>query len=249
MKIETAQITFISDTHFKETPTSEEKERRDLFKNFLRGLPDGSCLFLLGDIFDFYFEFRSVIHSGYFDLFAALYELKARNIDVHFIGGNHDSWTGGFMEDTLDIEIHKEKVLFESQGRKILAVHGDLVIPGDWGYKALKSVIRNPAVVSAARLVHPDLLSAIAGGVSKGSKKIMHKMQAPLAERLAAYAKHAFFEAGNDLFVMGHVHHPTICSSEGRDFVILGDWIEHFSYAVLQNGKLELKTVIDRTPG
>jgi UDP-2,3-diacylglucosamine hydrolase len=239
-------ITFVSDTHFKDRRTDDENRRRASFLEFLDRIPEGGALFLLGDIFDFYFEFRSSVYKNYFDIFDGIYRVGRRGVEIHFIGGNHDSWTGSFISSELGAEVHREEALFEAQGRRLLCAHGDLHLPGDFGYKALKSVIRNPFVVQVAGLVHPDLLAALARGVSKGSKKVTRVIQRPLAEKLSRIAFDTYFGSENDVFIMGHVHFPIHVEKDGKDFVILGDWLEHYSYAVLEGGRIEIKKFTDR---
>lgn len=243
MKIASSSIYFVSDTHFHFKSHPGEPERRKTFIRFLSTLPDDASLFLLGDIFDFYFEYGTVIHNHYFDIFCALRTLKERGVDLHFIGGNHDSWVGPFMRNELGIATHKERVRIEAQGRIITAVHGDLILPGDYGYKILKTIIRNRIVIAAARCVHPDLLSAIAVLVSRVSKKITKRSYEPLAHRVAEYTLERYFDQGNDAFIMGHIHFPLHRKQNGKEFIILGDWIDHLSYAVLRNGVIETRKI------
>jgi len=238
-------VYFVADTHFRDRPGPSEGPRREAFLRFLETVPSGAQLYLLGDIFDFYFEFQSAVPSGYLDLYAALYRLGNRGVQVHFLGGNHDSWTGPFLRDRLGVRVHGENARFRAQGREVLCVHGDLVLPGDWGYKFFKMLTRNPLSVAAARLIHPDLLMFVARKVSAGSKRARKRSHRDLAEHLGDMAFQGFFDQGNDSFVMGHVHHPLHRQQEGKDFLILGDWVEHRSYAVLAGGRISLQSFSD----
>jgi UDP-2,3-diacylglucosamine hydrolase len=249
LKINRDPIYFISDTHFHDKRLPSEVHRRQSFSSLLDSIPQGAALFLLGDIFDFYFEYNSVVHNCYFDIFCALRRLSRRGVQMHFLGGNHDSWTGSFLREEIGVDIHREEIRLEAQGRRIVCVHGDLILPGDRGYKILKAVIRNPSVIAAARLVHPDLLSAIARLVSKASKRITKRSQEAMAKRLGDIAFARYFSNGNDAFIMGHVHYPLHQTSGRSEFVILGDWIDHFSYAVLSGGKLRLEKFTSEKQG
>jgi UDP-2,3-diacylglucosamine hydrolase len=120
--------------------------------------------------------------------------------------------------------------------------HGDLVMPRDYGYKALKSVIRNRAVIAIARSLHPDLLDAIAGGVAHGSRALFGVAQEKRARAVADHAWRHFFQRGNDAFVMAHVHFPLHETRDGKEFLIVGDWIEHFTFARLTGGRLRLES-------
>jgi UDP-2,3-diacylglucosamine hydrolase len=236
-------IRIVADTHFRDARDPGESERRARFVRFLDGLPSGSVLFLIGDIFDFYFEYRSVVSQRYLDLYAAILRTTGRGIPVHFLGGNHDHWVGKFFTGDLGMVVHEKEILIEAQGRRILLAHGDLVMPGDYGYKLLKNVIRNNFVIGLARLIHPDVLDAIATGVSHGSRKYLTIPQEKRARAVMAHAWDHFYQKGNDAFVMGHVHYPMHETRDGREFVILGDWMEHYTYARLTNGRLRLETV------
>lgn len=243
LALKSPDIRIVADTHFRDARAPGEAERRERFIRFLDGLPANCVLFLLGDIFDFYFEYRSVMSRRYVDICAAIQRTTARGIPVHFLGGNHDYWVGEVFARELGVVIHERDILVEAQGRRILLAHGDLVMPRDYGYKVLKAIIRNKFVVGAARVIHPDLLDAIAGGVSHGSRKYLTLPQEKRARTVLAHAWDHYFLRGNDAFVMGHVHYPLHETKDGREFVILGDWQEHYTYARLTNGRLRLETV------
>ena len=154
-------IRILADTHFRDARIPGEAERRDRFIRFLDGLPSNCVLFLLGDIFDFYFEYRSVVSRRYLD---------------------------EVFSTELGVVIHERDILVEAQGRRILLAHGDLVMPRDYGYKLLKGVIRNKFVIGLARAIHPDLLDAIAGGVSHGSRTYLTMPQEKRARIVLACA-------------------------------------------------------------
>jgi UDP-2,3-diacylglucosamine hydrolase len=236
-------IRIAADTHFRFPRDPEEARRRSRFIAFLDDLPAASVLFLIGDIFDFYFEYRSVVSRRYLDLFQAIARTTGRGVPVHFLGGNHDHWVGDFFTDDLGVVVHERDILFEAQGRRVVLAHGDLVMPGDYGYKLLKGVIRNPVVVGLSRWIHPDLLDAVAGGVAHGSRRFFTLPQEKRARGVAARAWGHFFARGNDAFVMGHVHFPLHETRDGREFMIVGDWLEHYTYARLTNGRLRLETL------
>ncbi|MDH3216779.1 MAG: UDP-2,3-diacylglucosamine diphosphatase [Candidatus Krumholzibacteria bacterium] len=241
LQIASPEVYFLADSHFCNQQLHGEAERRKLFVDFLEGLADNSALFLLGDIFDFYFEYASVVPKRFFEIFRSLSECGVRGVEMHFLGGNHDYWVGDFLQNQIGIRVHSDDFLVQSQGRKIRCTHGDLLIPDDRGYRTLRAVLRNPLLIELAKILHPDLLTAIASGVSKGSKKRKRRAQEEMANHLADIAKENFFKWDNDVFVMGHVHYPLHRNQDGRDFVIIGDWIDNFSYARLHEGKLSLE--------
>jgi len=242
LPISAPELVFVGDTHFRSRAQPAEAARRDRFTRFLASIAGGTELFLMGDIFDFFFEYRSVVPRRYLDLFCALTACRERGVATHFIGGNHDYWVGSFLADDLGVRIHRDEILLEAQGRRLVCAHGDLVIPRDWGYKVLKTIIRNPAVVAASRWIHPDLLDAVAAGVSAGSRKLQGPVQEARARALAEHAHRRFFARGNDAFVMGHIHFPLLDARDGRDFAIIGDWVEHATFVRLSGGSLTLET-------
>jgi UDP-2,3-diacylglucosamine hydrolase len=235
------EVLFVSDAHFKKSGVPGEIERRERFISFLRRAPHGSIVVLLGDIFDFYFEHRTTIPKHYFDIFQAFSECRQRGIQLHFLGGNHDYWTKNFFTTDLGIVIHKKEIRFACQDRKIACVHGDLAMRGDLGYKILRMIIQNRLVIAAAGLLHPDHLEAIAAFVSNKSKSQQRGSHESAARALATSASARFFNEDNDAFVMGHIHFPHHAHLDGKDFLILGGWLEHFTYGRLVGGKITLE--------
>lgn len=245
LEIASDDVRFAADAHFRSHSVPGETERRERFVRFLDTLPRGTVLFLLGDIFDFYFEYRSVVSNRYIDVFGALIDCSSRGVDVHFVGGNHDYWVGDFAARDLGMTIHTDEVAIAAQGRKIVCAHGDLIIPRDIGYKILKTVIRNRVVIGVSKWIHPDIMDAIAACVSTGSRKIKKSSQERRARWLADIAPDKFFHRGNDVFVMGHVHCPIHQTKQGREFLIVGDWVTNFTYGRLCGGKLSLEKFTD----
>ncbi len=240
--LNTPDLRVVADTHFRDRSLPGEADRRDRFIRFLDATPKHACLVLLGDIFDFYFEYRSVVPQRFIDIYAALARTTDRGVDARFVGGNHDYWVGAFFERDLRIRLHDKEIRFDVQGRKVVLAHGDLVMPRDYGYKILKSVIRNRAVIAASRWIHPDLLDAIAGGVAHGSRTYFHVAQEKRARAVEQHAWDHFFQRGNNAFVMGHVHYPMHETRDGKEFLIVGDWIEHNTFARLTDGRLRLES-------
>jgi UDP-2,3-diacylglucosamine hydrolase len=240
--IDRPDLYFVADAHFRSRSIAAEVPRRDRFQRFLETVGDDAAVFLLGDIFDFYFEYGSVIPKRYFDIFQALYNCTRRGVDIHFIGGNHDYWTGDFLRKEIGVRLHPDDFYIESQKRRICCSHGDYQIPGEPGYKLLRAVMRNPLAIALAKMIHPDLMDSIAAGVSKGSKKRKRRTQEEIAAHMGNLAPNSFFKNDNDVFIMGHVHYPLHRTDDGRDFLIVGDWINTFTYAHLHGGRITLET-------
>jgi UDP-2,3-diacylglucosamine hydrolase len=249
IKLNDNEVRFVADAHFRSRAVAGEPERRERFIRFLELLPGDSSLFLLGDIFDFYFEYRSVVPKRFVDLFNAFIACRRRGVSLHFLGGNHDYWVGDFIANELGMTIHRNEILLLCQGRKIVCAHGDLIMPRDAGYKVLKTILRNRLVIGASKWIHPDLMDAIARGVATGSRRISKANQEKRAHQMANLAHQKFFERGNDVFVMGHVHFPVHDVRNGREFLLVGDWIHNFTYGKLVQGRLSLDRFTDTASG
>ncbi len=235
-------IIFLSDTHFSyHTHDEKERKKRARFLEFLSRIEGIGSLYLLGDIFDFWFEYGNTIPRHYHDILDGLYRLSEGGSKVSIMGGNHDYWLGSYISEGLGMRVLPQLITEELQGRRITMTHGDALLPGDLAYKTLKAVIRNPFVISIARLVHPEILYGFARNFSRASKGVTHKKTERVAAELLEIAPERFFEWNNDTFVMGHVHLPRMEIFGGKTFVMLGDWEEHFSYLLLEGGNLSLE--------
>jgi len=238
-------VYFVGDTHFGDPDAPGEADRRGRFLSLLEGICAGDALVLIGDIFDFYFEYRSVLPGRFLDILSGIRACSQRGVSVHFIGGNHDFWVGNDFARLVGLTVHDPDVSFECQSRRVVCSHGDLVMPADRGYKVVKSVLRNRAVIAVTRWIHPDILDGIARRVSYGSRKISRRDPADRAREVADWAHRTLFARGNDIYVMGHVHYPVHDARDGHDFVIVGDWVDRTSWARLRDGKITLESSTD----
>ena len=236
-------VFFVSDTHFKYHSTGEkEREKRNLFLRFLETCTGASRVYLLGDIFDFWFEYRSAVPSFYYDILHGLYKLAEAGTRIFMTGGNHDYWLGDFLPDVIGVEILEDETTESIQGHSITMTHGDMLVPGDYGYRVLKTLTRSRFAVNLARALPPDLLYALARGVSRTSKSITNKKTGFFAETISSVAREKFFNNGNDVFIMGHVHMPMMRHYDDKTLIILGDWVEHTSYLRLEEGVFSLES-------
>ena len=233
---------FVSDTHFKYRDRSaEEKMKKATFLDFLAGLEGTSRLYLVGDIFDFWFEYRSVVPRYYRDVLDALSALKRGGTEIFLSGGNHDFWYGSFISETLGFTVLPQLAVHDLQGRRVAITHGDDLLPRDFAYKTLKALIRSRGVIALAGAVHPDILFAFAESFSKASKGVTEGRTERSARALLEMAPRSCFKWGNDTFVMGHIHYPVLERFGDKVFVILGDWEKHFTYGRLEAGELTLE--------
>jgi UDP-2,3-diacylglucosamine hydrolase len=221
----------ISDIHLGAVPRSTERA----FRDFLAHAQEvASGLLINGDLFDFWFEYRTVIHSRHFRVLAQLAELVEAGVPTWFMGGNHDAWGGSFLRDEVGIRMLDGPSHLRIAGRRALVVHGDGVGRGDRGYRVLRRVLRSRLTSFAFRQLHPDWGSRIADLVSttedKAGKDPAHFRTH--AERVRAWAEERLIEDPSlQLVVAGHVHQPTVVELQpGRFYVNAGDWINNFTY-------------------
>jgi UDP-2,3-diacylglucosamine hydrolase len=228
----------VSDIHLGAVPERTEAA----FRRFLRQVEaEASELLINGDLFDFWFEYRTVIHSRHYRVLAALADVVEAGVRVRFMGGNHDAWGGSFLSEQVGIELLPDRAEIELGGRRTLAVHGDGVGRGDHGYKLLKKVIRSPLATRAFRVLHPDLGSRLAGVASttEGKHGNLEGVHPARAAELLRWATAEIEQRPElELILAGHVHTPIVKEcAPGRFYVNTGDWINHFTYLVLPPGQ------------
>ncbi|MGH7457482.1 MAG: UDP-2,3-diacylglucosamine diphosphatase [Longimicrobiaceae bacterium] len=227
----------ISDAHLGAVPSQTERELR----RFISTVPErAGGLLLAGDLFDFWFEYRSVIPRQYYRVVAALAEVTERGVPILFVGGNHDAWAGSFLRDEVGLELIAGPTVLELAGRRTLVVHGDGVGGGDLGYRLLKSVIRSRWAEWGFRQLHPDWGWRIARAVS--STEGREENPAGLAQRgdrLEGWAAEQLrADPALELVIAGHAHTPLVRELfPGRFYANAGDWIHHFSYLVIPAGR------------
>lgn len=225
-----------SDAHLG--AASPEIERQVL--HFLRSLHGrASSLVVNGDLFDFWFEYGHAIPRRHFATLAVLRELRQAGIEITYLNGNHDFWLGPFLSRELGLVTRQDAVDVSLQGRRIWLHHGDGLLGGDLGYKMLKRVLRSPISIGLYRWLHPDLGFPLANRVSLASRHSRDARRLDGDRLWNEIAKPRFAE-GYDAVMVGHLHHA-FERREGRDvFFVLGDWIDQFTYVVLENGEFRM---------
>ena len=234
-------VYFIADAHLGQgTPESNRTRERDLLRFFDRVGAEGAALYVNGDLFDFWFEYRHAIPKRFVSVLQALGDLRRRGLPVTYVGGNHDFWIGNYLTRELDVSFTDGALALSMQGRKIFLAHGDGLGPGDHGYKLLKGVLRNPVARALYGWIHPDLGIPIASACSHSSRR-----HAPRPKRtdlnLVEMIARPRWSDGFDSVVVGHLHRPLHHREPGGEFLILGDWIERRTYAKLCDGRFTLE--------
>ncbi len=240
---------FVSDCHFGMYPTEKSRERERLFIRWLDSIAaEAEEIYILGDLFEFWFEYKYVIPKGYARLFGKLAEITDRGISVYFFRGNHDIWAFDYLEKELGIKILDKPLRKTIHNKVFFLGHGDGLGEGDGAYKFLKKVFSSRINQFLFRWLHPDIGSRLGHYFSLRSKrshdkKGIEKVNDMGLRRLELYCQDALKRDEDiDYFVFGHVHKPAIIPlGEKAKYISLGDWIRHFSFAVFDGEKVEIK--------
>ncbi len=235
-------IFFISDVHLGLGDRQAEREKEDRLLTFLeRILPQTEELCILGDLFDFWFEYTTVIPKGFHRTLTALQAFTDRGIPVHYIAGNHDFWMGDYFQKELGIRLYLDPCELSLGGKRVFLHHGDGLASRDIGYRIIKPILRNRLAIRLYRLLHPDLGIRLARGSSRTSRAYTANKDYGEEEGLLEFAAKKIGE-GADIVVMGHRHHPHLSGVGTGTYVNLGDWITYHTYAVLDGGSITLQT-------
>lgn len=237
----TDEALFLSDVHLGSGRADRNRFREDLLGTFLeRRAAHARRLFILGDLFDFWFTYRHAIPREHLATVRRLGALADAGVEISYLGGNHDWWAGAFLRQELGITTYDDPTTVEVQGRRLALMHGDGLARGDAGYKLLKKLLRNPLTIGAYRWIHPDVGIPFAYFVSRLSRGSRDESK---VDREWLYRQLALprFAAGADAALTGHYHHPTHFRREGHDFLILGDWVTNFTFASLREGNFTLE--------
>jgi len=231
------KIFFISDVHLG-METDAENEKESALLEFLDAIAKpGNRLFILGDLFEFWFEYNFVIPRRHFHILAKLDEIARRGVRIDYIIGNHDFWIDHFFEETLNITVHQHPLQTDIDGKRFFIAHGDGMAKSDRGYRLLKRILRNRFNIFLYRMIHPDLGFRLALFFSRLSRGQNNDNR--FAEEYVSAAREQF-QKGFDFVIFGHTHHPYQLREDHRLYINTGDWITHFSYAVFENGELNL---------
>lgn len=236
----------LSDVHLK--PGANNKSLRREFEDFLSQLKDFTPrrIFCLGDIFDFWFEYKHVMFSDYFEILSAFYELHRKNVQLFFLGGNHDFWVGDTLQK-IGFTILKNGEIVDFDGLPVMLIHGDGLNKSDIGYRIFKKIARNPVLIRLFRCIHPDWAMGIAQMLSRGSrtwqknKKPHHKKE---IESIKQWAIQQLQKETCYAIVAGHCHYPEMSSivvnNVERWYVNLGAWFEHKTFAIWADHQFHL---------
>lgn len=246
-------IYFLSDCHLGAATMKDPMMYEKRLVRFLQSI-EGDCeeLFLLGDIIDYWFEYRMVVPKGFVRFFGQIARMTDNGIKVHWFTGNHDIWLFGYLRDELGVEIHYHAEVMERCGKRLYLAHGNGLGDDKLGYKVMSGCFHSTFVQMMFRkFIHPDLATRFAHWWSKKSRLGGNNFYTYLGddkEHLKLFAEEYIRTSGSqnliDYFIFGHRHvlvERPLSNGHSR-FFIIGDWVTHCSYAILSHtGNLELK--------
>lgn len=242
------KIFFASDFHLgvPDAKSSHEREHRIvLWLDSIKA--EAHSIYLLGDIFDFWFEYRHTIPKGFIRVQGKLAELSDAGIPIYFFTGNHDMWMFDYFKKEMGITIYRDTLVMNVNGQKLLIGHGDGLGPGDATYKILKNFFNSSLCQWLFARIHPNLGMSIAHYWSRKSRiantKNEEKFQGEGNEFLLTYCKELEKKVHHDFYIFGHRHLPLdLKVGEQSRYINLGEWVHFNTYAVYDGRNVELKT-------
>lgn len=240
-------VYFASDFHLGLDGSLKSSEREHHILKWLNSISeDLDALYLLGDIFDYWFEYKHVVPKGYVRLLAALAAITDQGKPVHIFTGNHDLWMFDYLEKEIGVRIHREATHINIDNQSLLIGHGDGLGPGDNAYKLIKKVFSNSVNQWLFARIHPNLGVGLMRWLSKKSRQKELEIIPFLGyenEWLIQYAESQLKSKHFDYFIFGHRHLPldVLLSNQKSRYINTGDWINHYSYARFENGVLSLE--------
>ena len=258
------KVYFLSDFHLGAPDHAASLARERRIVNFLERIrKDAAEIFIVGDLFDFWYEYKTVVPKGYVRILGKMAEIADEGIPIHFFTGNHDMWMSGYFEQELNIPVYHAPKTFEWNGKKFFIGHGDGLGPGDHGYKFLKKIFRNPFCQWLFGLLPPAIGVGLANWLSRRSRAMTGQIDEQSLredkEWLISYCREVLQKSYFDFLVFGHRHLPIDFSlgngdrkgnagTEGASgraasrYINLGDWIHYDTYAVFDGERLSLLT-------
>jgi UDP-2,3-diacylglucosamine hydrolase len=237
---------FISDVHLGMKHYNYGKLQEDVLLKFFDVIMSNNAeeLFIVGDLFDSWIEYRQVVPKGFYRVFSKIYELKEKGIKITYLAGNHDFWRGKYFTEEFGYEITDRPIDRDINGKKFFIHHGDGLAYNDTGYKILKVILRSRISQFLYSWIHPDIGVWLARKTSSRSRDYTSQKDYSKKDGLKDYAEIKAGE-GYNFIVMGHRHKPVMEKFGKGSYINLGDWFKSFSYGIYQDGNFSLKKFYD----
>ncbi len=239
------KVYFASDFHLGIPNMEESHKREKLIVKWLTEIEkDAKAIYLLGDIFDFWFEYGKVVPKGFIRLLGKIANITDNGIPVNIFVGNHDLWMRDYLETEIGVSIHHGNKIIKEGNKKILVGHGDGLGDGDYLYKTLKKIFTSNICQWLFSRIHPNLALSLAHSWSKNSRNIGNSVKfiSNKKEVLFGYCKEQQKINPIDYYIFGHRHLPLeLKIDEKATYINIGEWISQNTYGVLDKGELSLK--------
>ncbi|MFZ1948336.1 MAG: UDP-2,3-diacylglucosamine diphosphatase [bacterium] len=233
-------VFFLSDLHLGAYPETEKSSVPKLLGFLDHVAATGGRLVIVGDLLDFWFEYRTVVPRRPFRLLSHLKSMVDKGSDITYVAGNHDYWMGDFLTREVGVKTVRDALETTIDGKRFFISHGDgLATTGQLGYRALKALLHSRVVTSGFRLLHPDVGLRLAAAASRMSRRRSSR-NSHSNRRLEAFVERKAAE-GFDFLVLGHLHRPLLFKVGGTSCLVAGDWIDNLSYGVYSDGALTLE--------
>jgi UDP-2,3-diacylglucosamine hydrolase len=241
------KIYFLSDFHLGSPSLEKSRIRERKIVSFLNSIRhDAAAIFVVGDMFDFWFEYKTVVPRGFVRILGKLAELADEGIELHFFVGNHDMWIRNYFQEELNMKVYFEPTYFQFNQHRFLIGHGDGQGPGDHSYKFLKKIFRNPLCQWAFGKIPPAWGMGIANYFSRKSREADKSAEEVFLgeenEWLIIYCKEVLQKEKVDYFIFGHRHLPIDFNLPNNSkYLNLGEWINFCSYVVYDGTNAQLQ--------
>lgn len=248
-------IYFASDFHLNKDVLHTSAQREKYIVSWLESIKSqAETIYLVGDLFDYWYEYLSVIPRGNNLFKATLLKLRQDGVNIEIFTGNHDVWMGDYFEKDLDIKVHRQPISVTHHGKSMYIGHGDGLGPGDTGYKLLKQIFTNNICQWLFSRLHPNFAINFMKSCSQLSSK--YNKETDLAnqkidlknEWLSQYSESVNSNQQHDYYIYGHRHLPIEYQlQDGKSiYYNLGDWMNHYTYGVLENGQFSLQCFLNK---
>lgn len=231
---------FISDIHLGLFDKQTEDKKETLLVRFLDTIPfEGSELFILGDLFDYWFEYKMVYQKGFYRTLTALRGLTERGVKVHYFIGNHDFFHNGFFKEELNINVYEDPVTRILNGKRFFLGHGDGMVDNDTGYNILKKILRNKFLQKMYAIIHPDIGVKLASSTSRKSRVYTSSRDTGESDGLFNAAKKKIDE-GFDFVLFGHLHKRCFLKYKEGYYINLGSWLDNPCYGEYRDNEYRI---------